>query len=781
MLYFIQTDINYMKRFFMRIEFVEIQNFRKLRSCRVEFAKETTVFVGANNSGKTSAMDALILFLLEKSQFTTRDFTLSNWTEINKIGDTWVKNATIPDFSIGLWEKYLPSLDVWLEVEPSEIHHVCHMIPTLDWTGGLLGIRLRLEPKNIEELYKDYHSAFISAKEVTEEAKKQKEEVTENAKVTLELWPRTMHEFLEKEKRLGTHFTIQAYILDSLKCKLPVKGIAQPQGLPADSLFLGVDPFNGLIKIDKISAQRGFSDPNKSPGGSNSSNQQEHGNLSVQLRSYYSKHLDPSELPDITDIEALQSIENAQLSFDKKLQEKFGQALQELETVGYPGLTDSRITVSSKIRPMDSLNHSSAVQYEVMENGSEIQKIPLRLPEQYNGLGYQNLISMVFKLMSFRDDWMQVGKAAKRNVTVDEFFIPPLHFVLVEEPEAHLHAQVQQVFIRKAYGILRAHNNLGIGGNNRFATQLVVSTHSSHIAHEIDFASLRYFRKTIVQKAGEVPTSTVVNLSEVFGIGSNTEKFAYRYLKTTHCDLFFADAAILVEGPAERMLVPHFIRNHFKKLDESYISILEIGGSHAHRLRPLIEHLGLITLIITDLDSLNPTANNSAVQPIRGHKFVTRNSTLQEWIPGKKDIDELLNAKDSEKVKEYDDFSICVAYQCPVKVKIAKQEEEALANTFEDALVFNNIEIFKCLNGNGLIKKFKDAIDKNDKATDIGEAMFEALKNGKKAEFALELLYLQDPEKLKVPTYIHDGLSWLQKQLEKKKIDYSISSNAQRG
>lgn len=40
----------------MHIKFVEIQNFRKLKSCRVDFEEETTVFVGANNSGKTSAM-----------------------------------------------------------------------------------------------------------------------------------------------------------------------------------------------------------------------------------------------------------------------------------------------------------------------------------------------------------------------------------------------------------------------------------------------------------------------------------------------------------------------------------------------------------------------------------------------------------------------------------------------------------------------------------------------------------------------------------------------------
>lgn len=46
----------------MKIAFVEIQNFRKLQSCRIEFGPESHVFVGANNSGKTSAMTALKKF-----------------------------------------------------------------------------------------------------------------------------------------------------------------------------------------------------------------------------------------------------------------------------------------------------------------------------------------------------------------------------------------------------------------------------------------------------------------------------------------------------------------------------------------------------------------------------------------------------------------------------------------------------------------------------------------------------------------------------------------------
>ncbi|NVJ00355.1 AAA family ATPase [Myxococcus sp. AM009] len=39
----------------MHIQHVEIWNFRKLQAVWIDFADETTVFVGANNSGKTSA------------------------------------------------------------------------------------------------------------------------------------------------------------------------------------------------------------------------------------------------------------------------------------------------------------------------------------------------------------------------------------------------------------------------------------------------------------------------------------------------------------------------------------------------------------------------------------------------------------------------------------------------------------------------------------------------------------------------------------------------------
>ena len=47
----------------MKISKIRIKNFRKLRDCHINLSDKETLFVGANNSGKTSAMHALMFFL----------------------------------------------------------------------------------------------------------------------------------------------------------------------------------------------------------------------------------------------------------------------------------------------------------------------------------------------------------------------------------------------------------------------------------------------------------------------------------------------------------------------------------------------------------------------------------------------------------------------------------------------------------------------------------------------------------------------------------------------
>lgn len=735
----------------MKITYVDIQNFRKLKNCRVEFSENKTVFVGANNSGKTSAMDALMIFLKKsrRTDLSTTDFTLSNWREINRIVLEWIENQDPENLNLAseTWYPHVPSIDVWLKVEDPEVHYVSHIIPTLDWRGGGLGVRLTFEPKSVEELYKNYKLAFEAAKSTGESRKESK---------SLKLWPQNMRDFLDKE--LHKHFEVKAYILDPSKCDEKT-----PQNLPENSEPVEGDPFGGLFKIDIINAQRGFSDSNSASEGAKGDRR-----LSAQLRRYFEKHLNPSELPDNNDLDALEAIDTARTAFDKRLKESFKASISELEGLNYPGFSDPKIQISSKVDPLEGLNHDAAVQFNVLRDDLNPDDISLCLPEKYNGLGYQNLISMIFNLIRFRDEWMRVGKIGKR-IENKQDFIEPLHIVLVEEPEAHLHAQVQQVFIKKAYDVLRNHPDLE--EKVQFSTQLVISTHSSHIAHEIDFVSLRYFKRMSATSIDSAPCAEVVNLSTTFGDGSDTAKFATRYLKTTHCDLFFADATILVEGPAERILLPHFIKNHFSDLDRNYISLLEIGGSHAHRLKPLIEILGLLTLVITDLDSIGETSTGKKL-PKKGKGYRTGNDTIKSWVPEKTNLDEVLDISSEEKVK---DGLVRVAYQCEMTVDYLGNEEKAIPYTFEDALVLSNVDLFQARDTpTGLIKKMAEAVNEPNIAA-ASQSLFDALgKNSKKAEMALDLLFTTEPSELIPPNYITEGLEWLQCQLSNKDNDYQI-------
>ena len=54
-------------------------------------------------------------------------------------------------------------LDVWLDVAENELQHINHLLPSLEWDGGALGVRMRLEPDDVAELCKDYLAAVKAA------------------------------------------------------------------------------------------------------------------------------------------------------------------------------------------------------------------------------------------------------------------------------------------------------------------------------------------------------------------------------------------------------------------------------------------------------------------------------------------------------------------------------------------------------------------------------------------------------------------------------------------
>ena len=722
----------------MKIQSVHIRNFRKLKNCHIDFGEKETVLVGANNSGKTSAISAIVWFLKNTEKFTLKEFTATNWALINAIGEKWLENDSVDEtlLSSHQWDNIVPSMDVWINVEDGEQYRVNHLIPSLNtWEGKRVGVRGQYVPKDVTKLYTEYKEAKNRTK--TLEATKEWKDA-----FSPELYPKNLCDFLGKGSNLREYFDVKYYIIDPAFDPIDNDKVQETPDNELDN-----NPLAELIRVDTILASRDFSDPEGQTDNDIDT-------LSKQFQQYYKNSGQEDEELTSEGLELIGGIERANKTYDKKLRKTFEVPVDELKNINYPGFQNPNIKISSKIQIEEAIKHDSAVQFSI--HGMD----DLTLPEKYNGLGYRNLISIYLKLMDFRERWLRALSDGKN--------IEPIHIVFVEEPEAHLHAQAQQVFVRKAFEALC--NNKLIEENPWLSTQLVLSTHSNHIVNELDLNCMRYFRR-VIDVGEKIPISKVVNLSSTFGTDDETKQFVTRYIRLTHCDIFFSDAVILVEGPAEKILVPSFLAK--TGLDSYYISVIEVNGCHAHSFRRLIEKIGIATLIVTDIDATGTKVGEDkreSVIPAKGKGYNTGNPSIKSWLPGKEQIDDLLTLPGKEKIVD----NVRIAFQTPINVMWDKNKDdltEICPYTFEDALIFTNLELFRQegLKKMGAITTIANLLRNSHSADELQEKVFKKLesKSGfKKAEFAISLLYKDDFMSLGAPMYIHEGLKWMKLYLD---------------
>lgn len=514
------------------------------------------------------------------------------------------------------------------------------------------------------------------------------------------------------------------------------------------------DILKKLIRVDVISEQRGL-------GSEDSANQtgpySEKQRLNKLLRDYYERILNPEDFPSPEDLEVLGHQQSLEKGFTDRLNQQFKDPFDELKIMGYPGIGGNpTVEIAAKISGTDALQKSSSIRYRFDEQDEEF------LPESYLGLGYQNLIYLTFRLLEFRDKWMRKGKSTFLGDNAEEQ-MEPIHLVLLEEPEVNLHAQVQRVFVSKAYDTLRNHPSLRDKQTKidqpEYQTQLVISTHSSHIIDDIDFKALRYFRRNNTNKSIAMDHTSIANMSELFANAKEELQFVRKHLKLTHCDIFFADGVIFVEGQAERLLVPEFISTSFPGLSNRYISMLEVSGAHTHKYRELIEKLGVATLVLTDLDSVDDKGESCFPQKNSGQK--TSNDTLKTWHPKKEALDALMNLPQTEHATTSQGAPLYVAYQKPTQIS----EKEILSRTFEDALILANFEheYFQKKN------KLRNAkADFESETKPLSESLYNYVQGLKKGDFAFSCLFYlagKEAKSFHPPTYIHDGLRWLETQL----------------
>lgn len=425
-------------------------------------------------------------------------------------------------------------------------------------------------------------------------------------------------------------------------------------------------------------------------------------------------------------------------SIEKEIQSSFDEMLKgllpALEVFGFPGLNDT------ELRPETSLNVEGLLSdhTKIVYSGSD----GIHLPEGYNGLGTRNLIYMLLQLESFH-------KAYRAKATR-----PGTHLVFIEEPEAHLHPQMQEVFINQ---LSAAVEKLSAQYPNEPAwkVQFVVSTHSPHIANAASFEAVRYFLSTPPAGDGVRRTKVKDFKKGMSAISTEDRNFLHQYMTLTKCDLYFADKAILVEGTTERILMPRICQivdegvAPDSRLARQYLTTAEVGGAYAHIFYPLLDFLELKTLIITDIDAVKLVETKKKkmrwVKCPLSEGTRTSNAAIKAWFKegseeGKKEepisLEELTATTEEDKERGYRR----IAYQIP------EEGSEACARSYEDALILANPDKFEW-DGDG------------NPATEAWEIAQELSKAETALRFAIE------EADWVVPRYIREGLTWLSQAL----------------
>lgn len=660
---------------------LHIENYRLLKDVTISFDRSLTLFVGKNNTGKTSVMTLIKFLLSDEDKLSFDDYPLdcrdilysavkTYWNSKNDYDPSSGRKSPDNEFSAAV-----PILKVTFKIDYSDknLGAVSEFIIDLDedvttaWIEVSFGVKSNIAPI-LDEMRKRYETIRTD---------KDKEESVLLVQVVREFFP-----------------------------KLFDKNVAAVNPTnPSDIYPKNKSSLKDIFNYRVIHAERSLdesSDVSSNP-------------ISSIMRRLFETELSNVESGLQAPMEELHKIvESVNFNLQSEINNHMDAIVRSMLSFGYPSGEELQLKANTLLELQKSIQDNTELRY-VTDAGNEA------LPEGYNGLGYKNLIKITMVLHDY-----------VRGVKEDVTKIPIL---FVEEPEAHMHPQLQTTFVSFLTKFLSEQVGTDV-------VQVIMTTHSSHVANTVDFSKVRYIRRY---------ESSVVCKKVVDFVNKSKEEekeehlnFLQKYMKLSYCDLYFCDKAILVEGASERLLLPGMIkkcRDDFGTddvtLESQYVSIIEVGGAYAHHFYDFMNYLEIPTLVITDIDFVRDKNKKCKCEEAKG----SSNGAIIRWcrdmyniaISNPVPIDKIieLSTDEEKKTNSY------------IHIEFQKEQNGYHPRSLEDAIINCNRTMFE--------KSEADEID------------FEEMGR-EKTDFAIDLLVKPEYEEYEVPSYIHDGLVWLNSQ-----------------
>lgn len=382
--------------------------------------------------------------------------------------------------------------------------------------------------------------------------------------------------------------------------------------------------------------------------------------------------------------------------------------------------------------------------------------IGLNIPIANNGLGYNNLIyiSLLLAKMQSNKEVSYMGTTNAKAFSI----------LAIEEPEAHLHPELQYQFLDFLRQNISDHK----------VKQVFMTSHSPSLTAKVKLDELCcLFKDTNHNISAYYPR-------KIYSDDSKAKKFVQRYLDATRADMLFAGKILFVEGLAEQILIPVFVQllGYDKEWHKQQAIIVNIGGRYFEYFLKLYDKIeeGAFPIRVACLTDRDPVRRKkdtsesySSCWPIEyeGSKDYEYDNHSEKFITKYENHGNIhfFSQDSSGKTFEYEIARINSSNPHILTDSVANSDElkEMMnAKTFDEVKSKCESEkLIKIYSGN---EKWNDT-DKRDGL--IAARYLSSVNKGENAlDLANKILDLPSEEKAKinVPTYIKDAISWLLKK-----------------